>query len=424
MPSLNETTERLAGGVAHKLQHVSQNRRGLWLAGGMELLGLLVFVGFFNIVAPNLDNRLHDWQLIVIGVLLSLIPALLWLLFFYQLDRLEPEPKRKLIDVFIIAGLLSAGMAYPLLHTVFEIDSWMYDWWWTQLLGGILVVGILQTLAVYLALRYGIYFDPEFDERVDGVIYGTAAGLGVATVLNFVYIFQHGGVDLDVGSMRMVINALAYASFAGILGYCLGQTRFEKTPFYYLPFGFLLAATLNGLFFFLTDRVSWQGLQTNNLNGLILATIFALMTLVVLFWLVHRADEETLRVGRSPVSKPVRAPAPVSAPVAPRSPEPPPSPSPAPIMPVAAVDVAPPVPRPTVPPPPLPAPVRPPEPSPAPPPAALPVKAPALPTLEASTLEEEGFPNSKEILADVKASWQALLHDLQNDAPDTDEERP
>jgi RsiW-degrading membrane proteinase PrsW (M82 family) len=100
-----------------------------------------------------------------------------------------------------------------------------------------------------------VMFDhPEFDERVDGVIYAIAAGLGLATILNFEYVYSRNGVDLDIGSIRMVINTLAHASFAGVMGYFLGQARFEKTPVYYLPAGLTLAAVLNGLFFFLLDR--------------------------------------------------------------------------------------------------------------------------------------------------------------------------
>ncbi len=316
MTSANKPSEMLAGGVLRDWQRVSRDRRGLWLATALELVGLLVFVAFFNIIAPPLNSRLQDWPLIAIGLLMSLVPAILWLLFFYQMDRLEPEPKRKVINIFVIAALLTAGLAYPLLHKIFVIESWLYHTWWTQLLGSILIVGVAHMLVVYLAIRYGIYFDPEFDERVDGVIYATAAGLGVATVLNFVFIFRHGGVDLDVGSIRMVINALAYASCAGILGYALGQTRFEKTPFYYLPFAFLLAAALNGLFFFLEDRVSMQGLQAQDSNGLILATVFALITLLIIFWLIRRANEETLRLSQHTPAPRVRRPRPATAPAA------------------------------------------------------------------------------------------------------------
>lgn len=227
---------------------------------------------------------------------MSLVPAVLWLLFFYRLDRLEPEPKTKLLTIFGLSALVTAAIANPLLQNFFEIDRWLYNSFGTQLLGGILLVGFVQSAVIYLVVRYGIYHSPEFDERVDGVIYAIAAGLGLSTVINFLYVIDHGGVDLGIGAVRIVVNALAYASFAGVLGYFLGQARFERTPGYYLPLGLALSATLNGIFFLMEDRVTADGLRVNPWNGLILAALFAVVTLGVVFWLINRANEETLRV--------------------------------------------------------------------------------------------------------------------------------
>ena len=100
---------------------------------------------------------------------------------------------------------------------------------------------------------------PEFDERLDGIIYATAAGLGVATVVNFGYVLEHGGVDLGIGSVRMVTNALGYASIAGVLGYFIGQARFEHTPWYYMPAGVAVTAALDGVLFFLIERTGGSG---------------------------------------------------------------------------------------------------------------------------------------------------------------------
>jgi protease PrsW len=276
-------------------EHIAHNRRGFWLASLIELGGLFIFVAFFNLIA-GIGANLDGPGLILLGLLMSLVPAVLWLLFFYRLDRLEPEPKTKLLTIFGLSALVTAAIANPLLQNFFEIDHWLYNSFGTQLLGGILLVGFVQSAVIYLVVRYGIYNSPEFDERVDGVIYAIAAGLGLSTVINFLYVIDHGGVDLGIGSVRIVVNALAYASFAGVLGYFLGQARFERTPSYYLPLGLALSATLNGIFFLMEDRVTADGLRVNPWNGLILAALFAVVTLGVVFWLINRANEETLRV--------------------------------------------------------------------------------------------------------------------------------
>ncbi|MBX3054475.1 MAG: PrsW family intramembrane metalloprotease [Caldilineaceae bacterium] len=277
-------------------EHIAHNRRGFWIAALFEIVGLLLFVGLFNLLFDRIGDGLDGFPLIFLGLLMSLVPAVLWLGFFYQMDRLEPEPKQKLIGVFVLGALVTAAIAIPFLKNFVAIDSWLYNSFASQLVGGILLVGFVQEAVVYFVVRYGILADPEFDERVDGVIYAIAAGLGMATVLNFNYVLDHGGVDLGIGSVRVVITALAHASFAGILGYFIGQARFEKTPPYYLPAGLTLAALLNGIFFLLEDRVTAAGLSVNPWNGLLLALVVSGVCLAAVFWLVNRSNEETLRV--------------------------------------------------------------------------------------------------------------------------------
>lgn len=279
-----------------RLQRVASDRKGLWQALLYEVLGLFAFVLIFNFIAPALGQNLGTAGLITLGLIFSVIPALLWLLFFYRLDRAEPEPKQMVLGVFMIGALLFAALYRPVLQGIFGIDEWLYDSWWARLLGGILVVGIFEQALVYLSVRVSVFNNPEFDERVDGVIYGVAASLGIATVLNFMYVVDHGGVDLDIGSMRMVINTLAYAGFGGVLGYFIGQARFEKTPGYYLPLGLGIAALLNGVLFFLLENGGASLGQGKPWGELILAAIVSLLMLAAVFWLVQRANDETLRL--------------------------------------------------------------------------------------------------------------------------------
>lgn len=288
----------------NRLERSATNRRGLWWALGLEILGLLLFVLIFNFVVPTLGANLSTPARTALGLFFSLIPAALWLLFFYGFDRAEPEPKRMVLLAFAGGAVLFAALSTPVLQAFFQIDRWLYASDWSRLLGGILVVGVVEQYIVFLAVRYLAFEHPEFDERVDGVIYAVAAGLGVATVINFQYVIARGGVDLDIGSVRMVVNTLAYASFGGVLGYFIGQARFERVPWYYLPGGLLLAAAMNGLLFFLLEERS-TGLQAQKpWDDLLLAAVLALVALVAVFLLVARANEETLRVARGAGPRP------------------------------------------------------------------------------------------------------------------------
>ncbi|MFN3335678.1 MAG: PrsW family intramembrane metalloprotease [Caldilinea sp.] len=275
----------------------SSRQPGFLQSISLELLGLLVFVLFFNLLA-GIGASLNETGLVVLGLLMAVIPALLWLAIFYRIDHAEPEPKRLVIGVYLTGLLLAAALYTPIYGAIFAIDQWMAAYWWSQLLGGFLVVGMVSMAIVYGAVRVVVFDNPEFDERLDGIIYAVAAGLGVATVNNFVYVMQHGGVDLNIGSIRMVVDTLGYASMAGVLGYFIGQARFEKTPAYYLPGGVVLSAALIGLYFFLMDHTAAGGLQVELWRDLALGIFLTLVVIGALSWLVRRANEEPARVSQ------------------------------------------------------------------------------------------------------------------------------
>ena len=256
--------------------------------------------------------------LVVLGVILSVVPAAIWLAIFYRADRAEPEPKQLVITVYLAGLLVAVALNQLVLNVIFDVESWMFDFWWSQFFGEILIVGFLSMGAVYLVVRFLVFMQPEFDERMDGIIYAVAAGLGVATVSNFNYVLSHGGVDLDIGSIRMVVNTLGFASFAGVLGYFMGQARFEKTPLYYVPGGLVIAATLTGLYFFLLDRVGGSGMSSSAWRDLILAAVVAVASTAAVGWLVQRSNAETRRLSRLAASGDAWEPLPAAeaAPVA------------------------------------------------------------------------------------------------------------
>jgi RsiW-degrading membrane proteinase PrsW (M82 family) len=197
-----------------------------------------------------------DEALAAIGFLLSIVPAVVWLAFFYRQDRLEPEPRTMVVGVFLLGLLVATAIAIPLVDRVFDVGSWLFGSPLVHLVGGVLVVGVIQEGLKYLTLRLSVYDSREFDERTDGIIYGTAVGLGFATALNVAFVVESGGVDLGTGAIRIVLTSLAHASFGGVIGYFLGRQRFERRPLWWMPAGVALAATLNGVFFYLRSTVA------------------------------------------------------------------------------------------------------------------------------------------------------------------------
>ncbi len=157
---------------------------------------------------------------LALAVLASLVPGLLWVWFFYRYDRWEPEPKRLIYRTFLqgmVAVLPAALLETPVRPLLARFPS---------LLGLFFVVvfgiGLVEEGLKILVVYRGAYQSPEFDEVMDGIVYGTTAGLGFATLESFLYISRFG---LGVAPARAFLTSLAHASFTGLAGYYLGLAK-------------------------------------------------------------------------------------------------------------------------------------------------------------------------------------------------------
>jgi RsiW-degrading membrane proteinase PrsW (M82 family) len=94
------------------------------------------------------------------------------------------------------------------------------------------------------------------------------------------FVVDSGGIDLAVGVIRITVTSLAHASFAGVVGYFLGQAKFTKRPAWWTAAGVSLAAVLNGLFFFLRSTLTQGSLtasggEARRWLGFVLAAVLA-----------------------------------------------------------------------------------------------------------------------------------------------------
>ncbi|HRK89408.1 MAG TPA: PrsW family glutamic-type intramembrane protease [Anaerolineales bacterium] len=268
-------------------------RKHVWRDEILLIVSLVVFVGIVYVLDGAIQPVFTPNTLLLTGVFLALVPAAIWLTFFYLQDRAEPEPKGFVLGVFGLGALLAAAIGIPVVENLFRVSHWLRNDTMSVILGGILVVGFTQEFLKYAAVRYSIYNSGEFDEPTDGVIYATAAGLGYATVLNINFVVSNGGVDLGAGIIRMAVVALAQAAFSGITGYFLGRAKFESEQIWWMPLGITLAAVFNGVFNWLQGivtrpTITLSGATTNTWMGLVLAAVVALLTTGIILWLVRR----------------------------------------------------------------------------------------------------------------------------------------
>jgi RsiW-degrading membrane proteinase PrsW (M82 family) len=258
------------------------------------VVGLLAFVG----VAFGAQKILGLSDPVRVGVplalLLSAVPAFLWLGYFYLQDRHEPEPKHYVAGVYLAGGFVAAPVASFVMESLLpaQESALALNLTWTRVLHAILVVGLAQEFAKFLIVRYSIYLSDEFDEPMDGIIYMTAAGIGFATAENIRYFHGVGGVFLGIGAGNAVITTMAHACFAGVLGYALGRAKFSDfSPLrrnLTLVSGLLVASTLNGLFDLLEERVTNAGMTAQPWRGLAFASGFAVVVFIFTSLMMRR----------------------------------------------------------------------------------------------------------------------------------------
>jgi len=181
-------------------------------------------------------------------LIVSFFPGMLWVWFFYRKDKDQPEPISLVMKAFIFGAIsvfpaafleapfrpFIAGQA-PDIGRLFIVT--------------VLVVGLVEEMAKFIAVKLAVYDHPEFNEVIDGIIYAVATGLGFAAVENLFYSVRFG---IAVGLFRAFITDLAHASFSGIVGYHLGLAKFHKgntTPL--VGKGLAIAVSLHGLYDFL-----------------------------------------------------------------------------------------------------------------------------------------------------------------------------
>ena len=200
------------------------------------------------------DAVAPDWLLASANLVLPFVVSFAWLFFVRRFDRAQPEPLWLVILTFALgaiavvpAGLVEWGWATLSPYTnptmlTFGRTARAFP---VALVGFILTVGVTEEGAKLLATWSVATHRREFDEPVDGIVYGAAAALGFAAAENIRY-FALGRVGSPLLASRAFMSVPAHLFFGSIWGYALGR-RLVRPDQRVWPL-FLAAAALHGLF--------------------------------------------------------------------------------------------------------------------------------------------------------------------------------
>ena len=178
---------------------------------------------------------------------LSIAPVIFLLVFIYRQDKYEKEPIGLLLLAFF-GGMVSIPIDLTLvsfINAVFYSETVFYS--------AFIEAGFCEELCKFIILFLLIWWNKNFNEHMDGIVYATFVGLGFACVENVLYVLQAASADfsagLSTGIVRALLSVPGHFLFAVIMGYFLSMAKFsEQGRFGFLLASLFVAATVHGLF--------------------------------------------------------------------------------------------------------------------------------------------------------------------------------
>jgi len=175
-----------------------------------------------------------QYYLIPIYILFGVLPSLVWL-FYYLKKDLHPEPKKMILKVFLLGGLItipvyvlevtmlgiigqSQHLSFFALHPLLlKILEWFF------------AIALMEELAKYFVVRISVFNGPALDEPLDIMLYMVVAALGFAAVENILYLFAPtGGL-----SLAAILQTTLLATFIRFIGATLLHTLCSATIGYF-----------------------------------------------------------------------------------------------------------------------------------------------------------------------------------------------
>lgn len=239
--------------------------------------------------------------------LVGAVPALIGMAFFVWLDRKRPEPRRTLLRVAMWGAL--AALPVILAQIILGLLGPHPSGYWHSFYTAFISAALTEESAKLFIIWLIVWKRPEFDERMDGIVYGAFAGLGFALVENILYLARSldSGDFVVVFIMRAISAVPVHAVFAAIMGYYAARKRFDGLgPG--MAGGLLIAVILHGLYDFGIFAMVHSAVIGNDLG---VALCFAMPGLVVIgsgIWLIRvvraamKADAADEARAKEPVS--------------------------------------------------------------------------------------------------------------------------
>jgi RsiW-degrading membrane proteinase PrsW (M82 family) len=213
--------------------------------------------------------------------ILVLIPSITWAIFFYLQDRLEPEPLSHILGAFLAGGAAAAIAALPLSHILFRVRTWLYASSTHFVLGSFLITASLFSILIYCIIRFIFYPSKEFNEPVDGMVYGAMSGGGFAFISSLYSLSLNTGYTLFAIAYIAATNILIYSGVGSLIGYAMGTAKFKRKNIdRFSSMGIVMGIILLGIYHLLNEFIFLSGFEHTFWLSFMLTALYAFAILL------------------------------------------------------------------------------------------------------------------------------------------------
>ena len=161
-------------------------------------------------------------------LLITILPSLLIVLFFVKSDRF-PEPTSQIIKIFMY-GIFLCIPAFYINTALDEIYS-------NTNISEALIRSFLSAAPVEEVLKFTVLYSlvykmKDFNEPIDGIVYGVSVSLGFATLENIYYVYvlsdYFGTTSQGLAILRSFSAIPAHGIFGATMGYFFMKYTFIK----------------------------------------------------------------------------------------------------------------------------------------------------------------------------------------------------
>ena len=155
---------------------------------------------------------------------LSVLPALLLMIFIWRKDKIEREPVGLLIGLFLLGALMVVPAAFGEIGLTKALDSVLKEGTYAyMLIENFIIVALCEEACKFFILRVRTWRHPSFNYTFDAVVYSVAVSLGFATIENILYVMGEG--TLKIAVMRGLLSVPGHAIDAVFMGWFYGLAK-------------------------------------------------------------------------------------------------------------------------------------------------------------------------------------------------------